>query len=206
MFKRIDKPGDIDTSAMSEYEKAITYNWYIFASDPGLGVRIGEVLRELDELNELAKSGNSDIAFRELRALIPGIDETCNIVFPIKVEYPERFEVGEHTFINNNFENCSSGYIKIGKNCFIGPHARFYTPNHHPSDVELRHAGWQYDAPITVGDDVWFGGSVVVCPGVTIGSNVVVGAGAVVTKDVPDNVVVGGNPARVLKELKAAAV
>ncbi len=80
-------------------------------------------MHALDELNELAKSGSTDLAFSKLRELIPGVDEICRIVFPIKVEYPERLEVGAYTFINNNFENCSSGYIKIGKNCFIGPHA-----------------------------------------------------------------------------------
>ena len=66
---------------------------------------------------------------------------------------------------------------------------------------ELRREGWQYDSPITIGDDCWFGGSVIVLPGVTIGDNVVVGAGAVVTKDVPSNVMVAGNPARVIKTL-----
>ncbi|MDR1448476.1 MAG: hypothetical protein LBI63_05955 [Candidatus Ancillula sp.] len=201
MFKRTDNPGDVDTSGMTQYEKAVSNNWYIYAADPSLGKRIGEVLHALDELNDLSKQADDDLAFNKLRELVPGIDKTCSIVFPIKIEYPEQFEVGASTFINNNFENCSSGYIKIGKNCFIGPHARFYTPNHHPHDVNLRREGWQYDAPITIGDDVWFGGSVVVCPGVTMGSNVVVAAGAVVTKDVPDGVLVAGNPARIVKTL-----
>jgi len=93
-----------------------------------------------------------------------------------------------------------SGRITIGDNVLIGPGARLYTPNH-PLDVDLRREGWEIGLPITIEDDAWLGGSVTICPGVTIGARSVVGAGSVVTKDVPPDVVVAGNPARVVKEL-----
>ena len=82
----------------------------------------------------------------------------------------------------------------------IGPSVRLYTPTH-VLDPELRPQGWERVSPITIEDGVWLGGSVVVCPGVTIGARSVVGAGSVVTKDVPPDVVVAGNPARVVRSL-----
>lgn len=90
--------------------------------------------------------------------------------------------------------------MRIGDNVLIGPGTRLYTPNH-PLDVGLRRDGWEIGLPITIEDDAWLGGSVVICPGVTIGARSVVGAGSVVTKDVPPDVVVAGNPARIVKEL-----
>ncbi|MDR0846562.1 MAG: sugar O-acetyltransferase [Lactobacillales bacterium] len=180
MIKRTDNPGDVDTSAMSQWERAISGNWYCYAADKTLENRI-----------EASKG-----------APLPGIHPSCNVIEPISIDYPERFVVGENTLLNHHLETLSAGMVTIGKNCFIGPHARFYTPNHHITDLAFRRAGWQYDAPITVGDDVWFGGSVVVCPGVTIGNNVVVAAGSVVTKDFPSNVIIGGNPARIIKEIE----
>lgn len=126
----------------------------------------------------------------------PGLD----IRPPILIEYGERVSIGSNVFINNDFMVLGSGRIRIGDNVLIGPGARLYTPNHQ-LDVELRREGWEIGLPITIEDDVWLGGSVVICPGVTIGARSVVGAGSVVTKDVPPDVVVGGNPARVIRSV-----
>ena len=82
----------------------------------------------------------------------------------------------------------------------IGPNCSFYTPEH-PLDVETRNKGLEYAYPIKVGNNVWFGGNVVVLSGVTIGDNVVIGAGSVVTKDIPSNVVAVGNPCKVVKSI-----
>ena len=88
----------------------------------------------------------------------------------------------------------------IGDNCLIGPECGFYTVNH-PMDSKTRVANYVYGKPITVGDNVWFGGHCVVLGGVTIGNNVVVGAGSVVTKDIPDNCLAVGNPCRAVREI-----
>ena len=88
----------------------------------------------------------------------------------------------------------------IGDNVFIGPNCGFYTSGH-PIDFETRNKGLEYAKPIKVGDNVWIGGNVCVMPGVTIGSNVVIGAGSIVTKDIPDNCVAYGNPCKVAKSL-----
>lgn len=119
---------------------------------------------------------------------------------PVMIEYGERVSFGDNVFINADFMVLGSGRITIGNNVLIGPGARFYTPNH-SLDIDLRREGWEIGLPITLEDDVWLGGSVVICPGVTIGRGSVVGAGSVVTKDVPPGVVVAGNPARVVRTL-----
>lgn len=142
------------------------------------------------------------MAIHELHQFLPHIAQDVDIYFPItSIEHPKTFTVGARTFINANLQILSAGKVTIGKDCFIGPNCQLYTPNHHPSNPALRREGWQYDLPITIGDDCWFGGSVIVLPGVTIGDNVVIGAGSVVTKDIPSNTMAAGNPARVIKHM-----
>ena len=109
-------------------------------------------------------------------------------------------EAGDNFFANNNCVFVDPGKITFGNNVFIAPNCGFYTA-HHPIDRDMRNALYEYAKPITVGDDVWFGGNTVVLPGVTIGSNVVIGAGSVVTKDIPDNCVAYGNPCRVIRPI-----
>lgn len=105
-------------------------------------------------------------------------------------------------YINFNAVFLDTCLITIGSRTLIGPNCAFYAATH-PLDPFLRNGtdGPELGAPITVGEDCWFGGNVVVCPGVTIGRGVTIGAGSVVTKDVPDFVVVAGNPARVIKKI-----
>lgn len=91
--------------------------------------------------------------------------------------------------------------IHIGDNCMLAPGVHIYTATH-PIDPVARNSGVELGKPVTIGNNVWIGGRAIINPGVTIGDNVVVASGAVVTKDVPDNVVVGGNPARVIKKLQ----
>jgi len=90
--------------------------------------------------------------------------------------------------------------IRIGDDVQIGPHVQLLTPTH-PVDAALRRAKWEAAEPITIGDNAWLGGGVIVLPGITIGVNTVVGAGAVVTHDLPADVVAAGNPARIIRTL-----
>jgi maltose O-acetyltransferase len=115
-------------------------------------------------------------------------------------DYGYNIEVGENFYSNHNLVILDCAKVTFGDNCFIGPNCSFYTANH-PINVEQRNEGLESAHPITVGNNVWFGGNVVVLPGITIGNNSVIGAGSVVTKDIPDNVVAVGNPCRVIKTI-----
>lgn len=108
--------------------------------------------------------------------------------------------IGARSFVNYGLQCADVARITIGEDVLIGPGCQLLTPTH-PTDPERRRAGWEGGKPITIGDNVWLGGGVIVCPGVTIGENTVVGAGSVVVRDLPANVVAVGNPARVVRSL-----
>jgi maltose O-acetyltransferase len=118
-----------------------------------------------------------------------------------RCDYGYNIHVGENFFAN--FDCCILDVCKVefGDNCMLAPGVHIYTATH-PIDPVERNKGPEYGIPVKIGHNVWIGGSAVINPGVTIGYNVVVASGAVVTKDVPPNVVVGGNPARILKEIE----
>lgn len=107
-------------------------------------------------------------------------------------------EVGDNFFANNGCNFVDPAKIIFGDNVFIGPDCGFYTA-HHPIGYKLRNQLYEWAFPIRVGDNVWFGGGCRVLPGITIGSNVVIGAGSVVTHDIPDNCVAAGNPCRIIR-------
>jgi len=140
---------------------------------------------------------DSDAATRMLEELVlecgPGLDWRP----PFFIEYAERVTIGTDVFINTDFVALGGGLVTIGDRALVGPGVRLYTPNH-SVDLELRRAGWEIGLPITIGADAWLGGSVVICPGVTIGEGAIVGAGSVVTKDVAPGAIVAGNPAKVI--------
>lgn len=119
---------------------------------------------------------------------------------PFICDYGYNIEIGENFYANHNLVILDPGKVTFGDNVFIGPGCSFYTPQH-PLDVETRNKGLEYAFDIRVGNNVWFGGNVVVLPNVSIGDNVVIGAGSVVTKSVPSNVIAAGNPCKVIREI-----
>ncbi len=121
---------------------------------------------------------------------------TINPVF--YCDYGYNIEIGENFYSNHNLVILDCAKVTFGDNVFIGPNCGFYTAGH-PLDVETRNSGLEFAKPISVGNNVWFGGNVCVMPGVRIGDNCVIGAGSVVTKDIPPDSVAAGNPCRVLK-------
>ncbi len=189
----------VEDPTRTEYDKLSNDEWFKYRLGPELAAMQRATLRRCRELGALYFD-DPETATRMLAELVgecgPGLDFRP----PIYLEYRERVRFGSHIFINANLMILGSGMVTIGDNALIGPDARFYTVNHF-LDVDLRRAGWEKGFPITLEPDVWLGGSVVICPGVTIGRGSVVGAGSVVTKDVPPMSVVAGNPARVIRTL-----
>lgn len=118
-----------------------------------------------------------------------------------RCDYGYNIHVGENFYANFDCVFLDVCEIRMGDNCMLGPGVHIYTATH-PLNTMERISGAEYGIPVTIGHNVWIGGRAVINPGVNIGNNVVIASGAVVTKDVPDNVVVGGNPARVLKQIE----
>lgn len=137
-----------------------------------------------------------------LRELLGAIGEETGIRPPLHVDYGTQIRIGDRAFVNFGLVALDVAAITIGDDVQIGPNVQLLTPLH-PLDADRRRDKWENAKPITIGDNVWLGGGVVVCPGVTIGGNTVVGAGSVVTRDLPEGVLAVGNPARVVRELPA---
>lgn len=119
---------------------------------------------------------------------------------PFHCDYGKNIEIGNNFFANYNCTILDVGKVIIGENVQFAPNVSLYTAGH-PIHPDSRNSGYEYGIGITIGDNVWLGGNVVVNPGVHIGNNVVIGAGSVVTKDIPDNVVAVGNPCKIIREI-----
>ncbi len=135
-----------------------------------------------------------------IRKLFKSTGKQFCITAPFCCDYGCNIEIGENFYTNHNCIILDGAKVKFGDNVFIAPNCVFSTAGH-PLDTEQRNRGLEYAYPITVGDNVWFGASVTVLPGVNIGSNTVIGAGSVVNRDIPDGVVAVGNPCRVLRKI-----
>ena len=172
----------------------------------------GEVYRPSDpELRDLAQaSRQKQSAFNKEEDPLKGVEiiktwfgstgQNLYVNPRLVVDYGVNIHLGENFYSNWNLTMLDVCPIRIGDNAMIGPNCQFLTPLH-PLDPQGRNSGIEYGKPITIGDNFWAGGGVIVLPGVTLGNNVVAGAGAVITKSFGDNVVLAGNPARVIKEI-----
>ncbi|MFG2330197.1 sugar O-acetyltransferase [Streptomyces sp. NPDC048604] len=136
-----------------------------------------------------------------LAELLGSVGEGVRIRAPFHCDFGSYISIGDGTFVNFNAVFLDIAPITIGMDVQIGPNVQLLTPTHE-LDAARRREGWEKGIPITIGDNVWLGGGVIVCPGVTIGANTVVGAGSVVVKDLPEGVLAVGNPARVVRELE----
>ncbi len=140
---------------------------------------------------------------RLLKQILGKSGENVHIEAPFHCDYGYNIEVGENFFANYNFTVLDAGRVRIGDNAQIAPNVSIYTAGH-PVHPESRNSGYEYGIDITIGDNVWIGGSASIMPGVTIGNNVVIGGGSVVTRDIPDNVIAAGNPCRVIRAITDA--
>ncbi|MDZ5623392.1 sugar O-acetyltransferase [Nocardioides bizhenqiangii] len=144
--------------------------------------------------------GEGDRRRQLLEELLGSVGEQVEIRPPFYIDYGSRITIGSRCFANFGLTALDVAPITIGDDVQIGPYVQLLTPTH-PVDAEQRRDKWESAQPITIGDNVWLGGGVIVLPGVTIGADTVVGAGSVVTKDLPAGVLALGNPARVIRSL-----
>ncbi len=165
-----------------------------------------ELVRDSQRAQQLAHRINAldptdlDERNRLLRELLGAFGESSEIRPPLQCDYGYQTTIGARTFANFGLILLDVATISIGDDVQIGPNVQLLTATH-PLEPGARRDKWEAAEPITIGDNVWLGGGVIVCPGVTIGADTVVGAGSVVTGDLPPRVLAVGSPARVIREL-----
>lgn len=186
-----------DDDTRSQYERMVAGDWYEATADL---VAMTNQAQERAHQYADAFRIDADAAQVELRALLGTLGDDTTIRPPLYVDYGKHLHIGARTFVNFGLVALDVAPIHIGDDVLLGPNVQLLTPVH-PIDPEARGAKLESARAITIGNNVWLGGGVIVCPGVTIGDNTVVGAGSVVTKDLPADVVAVGNPARVVKEV-----
>ena len=184
---------------MTESEKMKLGLWYDANFDDEL---VQQRLIAEDLCFELNNTRPSKVEDRNaiLNQLIPNLGNNCTILSPFMTDYGCYCSIGHDTFINHNAYLMDGGGITIGHHCFIGPNCGMYTAIH-PILAEERNQGLEKALPIVIGDNCWIGADVTILPGVTVGSNTIIGAKSVVTKDIPDHVLALGNPCRVIRPI-----
>lgn len=182
----------------SEKEKMLAGERY----DPTDKVLANERTRTRLLLLELNNSREDDpeTRIRILKDLIPNSGPNLWLQPPFYCDYGSNMLIGERVFFNFNCVVLDVMQVRIGSRTKFGPNVQIYTATH-PIDHEERASGLEFAKPIHIGEDVWVGGSAVICPGVTIGDRTIIGAGSVVTRDIPSDVFAAGNPCRVVKQL-----
>lgn len=137
---------------------------------------------------------------RILKGIFGKLEDDAVIVPPFYCDKGSQIYIGKHFYANTGLLILDEAKVTIGNDVFIAPRVSIYTAGH-PIDADVRRMELEYAKGVTIGNDVWIGGNVVINPGVKIGNNVVIGSGSVVVKDIPDNVIAAGNPCRVIREI-----
>jgi len=184
---------------MSEQKDRMLAGELYHANDPELRADAERCDRLLRRYNATG-SDDRDERAAILRELLGSVGAHVHIRPPLAMDYGFQTSIGPRTFINSGAVILDVGRVTIGADVQIGPNVQLLTPTH-PLDPEVRRSGAEAAQPIAIGDNAWLGGGVIVCPGVSIGKDTVVGAGAVVTRDLPPAVLAVGNPARVIRSL-----
>ena len=182
---------------MTERQKMLAGEMYD-PLDPEL-VSARERARDLCQALNATRESQQEERRRLLRNLFGAGGESVWMQPPFYCDYGENIRLGERVFFNFNCVVLDVCAVRIGDFTLCGPSVQIYTATH-PLEAELRRTR-EFAKPVTIGSDVWIGGAAVICPGVTIGSRSVIGAGSVVTRDIPDGVFAAGNPCRVIRKL-----
>ena len=185
------------TEFKTEKEKMIAGELY-FANDPEL---VADRMFARSQSQIINQAESAELRSQLLKETFGRTGKKIYMEPVINFNYGYNIFVGENFYANFNCTFLDVSTIEIGDNCMFAPNVQLYTATH-PLHPVKRNSGLEYAKPIKIGDNVWLGGGVIVTPGVTLGNNVVVGAGSVVTKSFPDNVVIAGNPARIIKTVE----
>lgn len=180
-------------------ERMLAGELYI-ADDPESARIAQRAVRLTDAYNRAVIEGD-DAARTLLDDLLGSLGADAFVKPPLFVDYGENIHIGARTFVNYNLTALDVARIDIGEDCQIGPNVQLLTPTH-PVEPGPRRDKLEAARPISIGDNVWLGGGVIVCPGVSIGDDSVIGAGSIVTRDIPAGVVAVGNPARVVRHIR----
>ena len=177
-----------------EFKKMRSQQLYDF-SDPDID---GSIRHANALCAKLTTMTTASADYRQtMKELIPGFPEDCVVVPPFHCDHGNGIKMGRNVFVNYDCVILDGAYVSLGDNVKLGPKCQLYTPQH-PKDHVLRRETKETSYPISIGEDTWLGGGVVVCPGVSIGKRCIIGAGSVVTHDIPDDSVAVGSPARVI--------
>ena len=170
------------------------------ATAPELIAELQATREALYEFNSLRPSETGRMK-QIVKQLLGGVaDDEFTINQPFRCDYGRQISIGRRFFANFNLTILDEARVTIGDDCFIGPNVSIYTACHSTDPVE-RNTRQEWAKPVTIGHNVWIGGSVTILPGVTIGDNVTIGAGSVVVNDIPSNTVSVGNPCKVCRQL-----
>lgn len=183
---------------MSEKERMLSGRLYLAQGKELRAMRQKgqQLIRLFNDTTEEEKAYRTQL----LKNLFGKVSGGIYIEPTLRVDYGQNITIGNHFYANFDCTMIDVAAITIGDNVMFGPRVCLYTAGH-PIDPTVRNSGLEFGTPITIGDNVWIGGSAVVNPGVTIGDNVIIGSGSVVTKDVPANTIAVGNPCRVIRDI-----
>lgn len=185
-----------------DLRRLVAGEWVCYRLSDTLLHHTHEAHRECDAINRTYFQ-DSDEAKRMFHRLVPAAGQGVDFRPPLTIDYGLCLDIGDRTFINSDFMIIGGGPVVIGSDCLIGPRCGIYTPNH-AEEAGRRRDGWERAAPVVIEDNVWLGGSVTITPGVTIGRDSIIGAGSVVTRDIPPGVVAAGNPCRPIRDIASA--
>ncbi len=183
----------------TEKEKMLAGELYD-ALDPQLSADRTKARLLLKQLNDL-REDETEKRIEILNELLPAAGPDLWLQPPFYCDYGTNIKMGEKVFFNFNCVVLDVAEVNIGSRTLFGPNVQIYTATH-PLNYKERASGLEYAKPIVIGEDVWIGGSAVICPGVTIGDRTVIGAGSVVTRTIPADVFAAGNPCKVIKNLE----
>lgn len=170
-----------------------------YAGDPELSrakLRCKELLYDFNH----ARPSQAGEMLALLGQLLGAMGEGCWIEPPLYVNWGSRIALGDHVYANTGLTVIDDTFVNIGSHVMLGPRVTISAASH-PVDPELRRQAYQYDLPVVLEENVWVGAGATILPGVTIGKNSVIGAGSVVDRDIPPDVVAAGVPCRVLREI-----